>query len=125
MKVRPKQPPREFEVGFENKNMIIDCGTIKLEEGEQVSFTTEQGGEWDVVRKKWGFYATPSINGRLCKFNIRTALVKNRIDRFFILLIEKGHEIEFEEYMRLEKMTIVAWLDDPKDLNMINKEIEL
>ena len=125
MKLEPKQPPREFEVGFEHKSTISDCGTIKLAENEQVSLITEKGGEWDVVRKKWGFYATPSINGRLSDYNIRSVLVKNRIDRFYILLVEKGHEADFKDYMRLEKMTIVAWLDEPEHLGLINKAAKL
>ena len=124
MEFEPKLPQREFEVGFEHKSKITDCGSLKLDENEQVSFLTGNGGEWDVVRKKWGFYATPSINGRLSDFDIRTALVKNRIGRFFLLLVEKGHQTEFEEYMRLEKMNIVAWLDEPEHIRLIDNSIK-
>ena len=54
-----------------------DCGRIALAPDEQVTFTTEAGGEYDVTRKSWGFYATPSINGRLKTFGLRAALVRN------------------------------------------------
>ena len=65
MKFTPKNPPREFEVGFDKKGIIRDCGVLVLAADEQVTLTTEQGGEYDVTRKSWGFYATPSTNGRL------------------------------------------------------------
>ena len=34
--------------------------------------------EYDIVKKNWGFYATPSINGRLIKFGYKTCLIKNK-----------------------------------------------
>ena len=29
-------------------------------------------------KKNWGFYSTPSINGRLKKFGLKCALIKNK-----------------------------------------------
>ena len=84
MKFEPKSPPREFEVGYDVKGVIRDCGTMRLAPDEQITFVTDDGGEYDLTRKEWGFYATPSLNGRLAGFNLRAVLVKNRIDRFFV-----------------------------------------
>lgn len=125
MKLFTKQPPREFEVGFDKKGIIRDCGTLELDADEQVTLLTEKGGEYDVVRKVWGFYATPSTNGRLSGFGLRTVLVKNRVNRHFILLVEKGHEPEFQNYVADEPLTIVAWLDNPEHLEKIGKAIAL
>src|SRR2546429_8368353 len=99
MQFEPKQPPREFMVGFGNKGVIRDCGTMRLEPDEQITFKTEDGKEYDVTRKEWGFYAGPSLNGRLATFNLRAVLVKNRLERFFVLLVARGKEESFKRYV--------------------------
>ena len=105
-------PPRLFEVGNTAKFNIKDCGSVSLEENEQITFLTKSGGEYDVAKKKWGFYATPSLNGRLADFNLRAVIIVNIITRrFFILLVEKGQEKEFEDYCIQEKLEVVLWLD--------------
>lgn len=111
MQFEPKQPPREFEVGFDRKGTIRDCGSMYLEPDEQITFKTEDGKEYDVTRKDWGFYAGPSLNGRLASFNLRAVLVKNRVERFFVLLVERGKEESFTRYVAGEPLKIVAWLD--------------
>lgn len=111
MKFEANNPPRAFEVGFEHKSLMKDCGKVFLEPNEQVTFMTDSGMEYDVARKEWGFYATPSINGRLQKFNLRTVLVKNRENKFFLLLVEKGKEDLFQQYAEKEPLQIVSWLD--------------
>jgi len=123
MKFFPKQPPREFEVGFDKKGIIRDCGVLELAADEQVTLTTENGGEYDVTRKSWGFYATPSMNGRLSSFGLRAVLVKNRLNRHFVLLVENGHQHAFQKYCEQEPLTVVAWLDDPNDLERIGRAI--
>jgi hypothetical protein len=119
MQFEPKQPPREFEVGFDKKGVIRDCGTMHLQSDEQITFKTEDGKEYDVTRKEWGFYAGPSLNGRLASFNLRAVLVKNRIDRFFVLLVECGKEESFERYAGGEPLQIVAWLDTTENLKRL------
>jgi hypothetical protein len=111
MKFSPRQPPREFEVGYDVKGIIRDCGSMQLAADEQITFVTEEGGEYDVTRKEWGFYATPSLNGRLAGFNLRPVLVKNLVNRFFVLLVEKGKEAAFDRYVKSEPLKIVSWLD--------------
>jgi hypothetical protein len=121
MKLILKKPPREFEVGFDKKGVIKDCASLLLSSDEQVTFKTEAGAEYDVTRKSWGFYATPSTNGRLSSFGLRAVLVKNRIERYFVLLVERGREKEFEEYIEHEPLGIVAWLDDLAHLEELSK----
>lgn len=123
MKFEPKQPPREFEVGFDKKGVIRDCGTMRLAPDEQVTFVTDDGKEYDVTRKEWGFYATPSLNGRLATFNLRAVLVKNRIDRFFVLLVERGREDAFFRYVESEPLTIITWLDTAEALAALERRL--
>jgi len=124
MKFEPKTPPREFEVGYDVKGIIRDCGSMRLAPDEQITFLTEQGGEYDLTRKDWGFYATPSLNGRLASFNLRAVLVKNRVDRFLVMLVERGKEELFERYVRQEPLKIVCWMDSLEALQSLEAAVE-
>jgi hypothetical protein len=108
----PIDPPRRYTAGLTDVE-ISDCGRIELDADEQVTFTTPAGGELDVARKSWGFYATPSLNARLPSFGLRPCLVRNTQDRYFVLLVESGCEADFEAYLELERLTVAGWLDDP------------
>lgn len=125
MQIEQNNPPREFEVGFpENRLKLKDCAHIRLNPNEQVTFVTESGTENDVVRKDWGYYITPSLNGRLLKYNLHAVLVKNRVGQYFILLVESGKECQFKEYLNIEKMQIIRWLDDQTSLNNLDGMIQ-
>lgn len=119
-----KNPPRIFEVGFnEPKIKIKDCGSIHLDPDEQITFVTDDGSEYDVTKKSWGFYATPSLNGRLRRFHLRAVLVKNRANQFFVLLVEKEKEGLFEEYVKSEKIKVISWMDDTEILERIEESL--
>lgn len=117
MKVTAKTPPRKFEAG---KVVLSDCGSIDLAPDEQVTFVTKSGGEYDVCRKDWGFYATPSLNGRLVEHGLRAVLVRNLQARYYVMLVEKGAEEKFRDYLEQEKATVVSWLDQTETLEKLN-----
>ncbi len=126
MNITPQSPPRAFEVGTTVKFYMHDCATIHLKPDEQVTFTTEAGAEYDVARKDWGFYATPSLNGRLAGFGLRAVLVRNRAtDRYFVLLLEKGREEAFKAYLEQECCEVVFWMDDDRVLSRIRKSVQI
>ena len=125
MKIDLKNPPRSYEVGRTVKLQMKDCGTIRLEPDEQLTFTTEAGAEYDLARKDWGFYATPSLNGRLQQFGLRTVLVKNMIGRFFVLLVENGKEALFNKYVEVEELRIIVWLDNADSLASLESALEV
>jgi hypothetical protein len=125
MKLNRIEPPRVFAVG-PTKIQLKDCAHIELAPDEQVTFVTEKGGEFDVARKSWGFYATPSLNVRLKNFGLRGALVKSQ-ERFFLLLVEAEKEAEFHTYLAAQGMTLLGWLDDDRVLEAVEgtlKEID-
>jgi hypothetical protein len=93
-----------------------DCGELRLEADEQVTLVTASGAQYDVARKSWGFYATPSLNGRLARFGLRGVLVRNRLGLYFVLLVEQGEEDGFQQYMDEERMEIITWLDTSEAL---------
>jgi hypothetical protein len=64
-----------------------------------------------VVRKNWGYYATPSINDRLVRFGLRGVLTKNELGKLYLMLVEKGLEDEFEAYIMAESITLIYWID--------------
>ena len=119
----PKDPPRRFTIGNDKRIEIKDCGRVALQADEQLTFTTPSGGEYDLVRKDWGFYATPSLNARLRDFGLRAVLVKNGIGRYFVLLVENGSEASFEKYMEDEKMIVITWLDDTEVLGRLERKV--
>ena len=116
MKIEAKNPPRVYQVGRSVTVNMRDCGAVHLDPDEQLTFKTESGAEYDLARKDWGFYATPSLNGRLQQFGLRAVLVKNLIGRFFVLLVERGKEALFDQYVAVEELQIIAWLDSAEHL---------
>lgn len=112
MKTSFKDSPREFKVGLEQQITIKDLGQIQLDPDEQVTFTTPAGAEYDLVRKNWGYYATPSVNDRLKRFGFKTALVRNSKGQVYIMVVENERLADFEAYLAEEKNYVLQWLDD-------------
>ncbi|MDP1526080.1 MAG: hypothetical protein Q8M20_09740 [Rhodocyclaceae bacterium] len=118
MKFEPKDPPRRFPVGNSVKFDMRDCGNLRLDPDEQVTFVTASGAEYDVAAKDWGFYATPSLNGRLEQFGLRGVLIRNRgTGRYFVFLVERGREKPFDEYCIRENLSVVVWMDSMEALD--------
>ena len=109
MKIIKNKPPRKFKL---NKSIVLkDCGKIYLEPNEQVTFVTKKKKEYDVCKKNWVFYATPSINGRLQSFNFKTTLIKNIISKkIYLFLTEEGEEKKLYKYLMKENCKILKWL---------------
>jgi len=102
---------RRFKVGLKKDIEIKHIANIYLNSDEQVTFFSKKKRQYDFVKKDWGYYATPSINGRLKKFNFLTCLIKNKLTkRFFILIVYKEKLNLFRKYIKKEKIKIVCWL---------------
>jgi hypothetical protein len=101
--VRIDRAEREFEVAGVRLTHVAD---VSLEPDELVTF---EGG-LDVTRKDWGYYATPSLNGRLREHGLRAVLVLGG-GKLYLLLVEEGAEPAFEDYLREQELRVVAWLD--------------
>lgn len=116
MRVDLKKPPRRFAVG-DGTLQLAHVADVALDWDEMVTFVTDQGTEFDVVRKDWGYYATPSLNGRLPDKGLRPVLCASG-DRLYLLLCEAGREADFADYLAGQKMRALRWLDTahPADL---------
>jgi hypothetical protein len=122
MKVTPIVPPREFAVGAARDVVLRDCARIELAPDEQVTFVTD-GAEYDVARKSWGFYATPSTNGRLPSFGLRAVLVKGPGAKYYVMLVDAARRADFDAYCGREGHEVVAWLDDAASLAAIERAV--
>ena len=109
MQFRIIEPPRKFKVGDTDAPIQLShVMDIALGPDEQVTFTARNGGEFDVCRKSWGYYATPSINDRLIRFGYRTRLVKSE-ESHYIHLVEKDKIDEYLEYLIIQNMKAVSY----------------
>jgi len=77
-----------------------------------ISFQTKSNKEYDFVAKEWGFYATPSINGRLKKEGFKTALVMNEHKNIYVMAVEEDKIHLFEDYLEKDKQNLICWLDE-------------
>jgi hypothetical protein len=107
MKLSKLNPPRSFSVGSVH---IKHSANIELGVDEQITLLTASGTEYDVVRKSWGYYATPAINGRLRDHGLSGVLVRNAVGKIYLLLVEKGFEHEFRKYTEAEGLHVISWL---------------
>ena len=112
MEVQRKDPPRVFRVGAAGQIQIADCGDIRLDPDEQVTLVSAAGKRHDFAAKDWGFYATPSVNGRLKDEGFKTALVRNRAGRLYVMVVDTDRLAAFEANCRAEQQVIEEWLDE-------------
>lgn len=123
MELTKNQPPRTFQVGADQQIQMTDCARIELKPNEQVTFVTESGNEYDVARTDFGYYATPSLNGRLREHGFRAVLTKNSHGRFYVMLVEQGKEDAFDRYLSTQDMEVVCRLDDDEVLAQLEQAI--
>ena len=65
-----------------------------------------------MASKSWGFYATPSINGRLKTEGFKVALVVNECNKIYLMVVEKDKNDEFANYLKTDNQRLICWLDE-------------
>ena len=113
-----KKKIRKFKPSKYSDIVINDCGKIILNNNEQVTFSDKykKNKNYDVTKKDWGYYATPSINNRLKKNNFISYIVLNKsTNLFFIMIVHKNKKNLFLKYLKKENLKIVTW---PKNLTL-------
>jgi hypothetical protein len=129
MRFDPVEPPREFEVGYRGAR-LRHAADAWMDEDEVLTLRTESGTEYDVTRKSWGYYATPSLNRRAREYSLRAALAlgvprdEDEAPRMYLMLVEAGGEEEFTEYLGAEGMRLVCWLDDDEAVEAAVRKLE-
>lgn len=116
VRIERREPPRRFTVKGVALSHVAD---VALEADEIVTFHAGTS-EYDVTRKSWGYYATPSLNRRLPSFGLRPFLVRAADEAAFVMLVQDGHETAFQDYLRLENIRVIGCLSDPALLDRID-----
>jgi hypothetical protein len=119
MKATFPDPPRRFDADGTGRFTLTEAGRFELAPDEQVTFVAPSGSEYDVVRKPWGYYATPSLNSRLPAKGLRPVLARNGAGRFFVCLVEPAAERQFTDYLAQSGMQALGWLDEAATLARI------
>ena len=57
---------------------------IILKTNEQITLI-KKNIEYDIVRKNWGFYVTPSFQNRLKRFGLEVILINSKRTTIFVL----------------------------------------
>lgn len=113
---------REFRTKSKLNTQITLLKKIYLKENQQITFLEnfkKEKKEYDIVKKNWGYYATPSINKRLKKFGYECAIIKNKQNKFFLCLVNKDMKKKFKSYLIKDDQQIVCWLNS-KNLKLID-----
>ena len=115
VKIKIPKNPRIFKVGKHNKIKIKEVGFLYLKDNEQITLVNENKKKYDFVKKSWGYYATSSMNGRLKKEGFKTALVKNKSNKYYIMVVEKTKMSDFKKYCKTENQAVIEWIDEKKN----------
>ena len=67
----------------------------------------ENKKKYDFVKKSWGYYATLSMNGSLKKEGFKTVLVKNKSNKYYIMVVEKTKMSDFKKYCKTENQAVI------------------
>lgn len=112
MKIKVLKKKRKFKVGYKKSITLSHTADIYLKSNELVTFISgKKKDQYDVAKKDWGYYATPSVNSRLKSFNFKTAIVKNKYKQIYIMLVNSDKMKSFKSYLKKEKSVVVSWLD--------------
>lgn len=113
---------RKFVVGTKKKITLKDVGSLYLKNNENITIVNKnKKKEYDICKKSWGFYGTPSLNKRLTKFGYKAALVKNlKFNTYTILIVDTDKKYNFYKYLKSQSIFIVCWFDN-KNLQNIEK----
>jgi len=96
------------------KNKIT---SIKLKKDEQL--TLHHGkSEYDIAKKEWGYYVTPSIQKRLKNFNLEAILIKKSND-FFLCLVKKNKKKDFDNFLHNKKIKFIENLSRTSNFKKI------
>jgi hypothetical protein len=61
---------------------------------------------------------------RLTGFGLHAVLVKNRLGRYFVMLVEQGKESLFSDYLQIESLEIICWMDTNEALERLERAVK-
>ena len=113
MRLLKKRKKREFVANKKTNLIVSDVGKLLLKNNEHLTIQVANKKN-EICAMSWGLYATSSINHRLKKEGFKTFLVKNSLNKLFIMLVDKRKTKQFKRYLLKEKIKILKRLDKIK-----------
>jgi len=113
-KIKLLKKPRILKVGENKKIKIKEVGYVYLKNNEQITLINENKKNYDIVKKSWGYYATSSVNDRLKKEGFKTAIVKNKSNKYYIMIVDIKKIKNFNNYCKKENQKVIEWIDEKK-----------
>lgn len=111
---------RKFKVGKKNDIVITDAGSVFLKNDELVTLKDGKK-EFDIGKKNWGYYGTPTLNKRLPNFGYTAALIRHKVfDTYAVLIVDKKKKKIFLNYLKKEDMIIICWLNNKNLMKIKN-----
>lgn len=118
--MKVKKNNRKFKVGKKNDIIITDAGSIFLKNDELVTLKDGKK-EFDIGKKNWGYYGTPTLNKRLPNFGYTAALIRHKVfDTYAVLIVDKKKKKIFLNYLKKEDMIIICWLNNKNLMKIKN-----
>ena len=114
VEIKISKKPRIFKVGKNKKIKLKEVAFLYLKNNEQITFISEKKN-YDFSKKSWGYYVTPSINGRLKKEGFKTALVRNKSNKYYVMVVDNKKLKNFKNYCKTENQKIIEWIDEKKN----------
>ncbi len=114
VEIKISKKPRIFKVGKNKKIKLKEVAFLYLKNNEQITFICEKKN-YDFSKKSWGYYVTPSINGRLKKEGFKTALVRNKSNKYYVMVVDNKKLKNFKNYCKTENQKIIEWIDEKKN----------
>jgi len=106
-----KKLNRKFRPSKKSKVTITERAKIYLKNDEQITLIDYKKNQYDIVKKSWGYYSTPSINKRLKKNNYLACIVENVEKKtFFLFLVNTKKKVDFNKYIKINKIKVIKWL---------------
>lgn len=78
---------------------------INLKPDQQITLINGKS-EYDIAKKNWGFYVTPSIQKRLKMFNLEVYLI-SKSKNYLLCLVKKNKKELFKSFLLKKKMKFI------------------
>ena len=93
-------------MGKKENIKIYEKAKIELNQNEQISFIDKNGCDiYEICKKTWGFYLSPSINKRLKNYNHKIYLTKDKFNKVFIMAVSLNQIKKFKFYCKSENLS--------------------
>ena len=101
---------RKFKPSSKSRVIITEKAKIYMKHNEQITLIDINKNQYDIVKKSWGYYSTPSINKRLKNNNHKACIVKNIEKKtIFLFSVNIKKKNEFNKYLKKNKIKVIKW----------------